>query len=83
MEIYYFNKDVSQVIHELALTTLSYVGAITLIVLVATGVYYIASNGDPAKQKRASKAIAYAIAGFVIIMLSYAILGEFNRVIAQ
>lgn len=74
MEIVYFEKDVVQVVQDLAAMLLQYVAAIALLVLVSSGVYYMYAGGDPGKEKRAKQAVTYAIIGLLVTVLSYALI---------
>jgi putative copper export protein len=53
---------------------LPFVGIILFVMLSLGGLYYITSSGDPAKTSNAQKTLTYAIAGVVVIALSYLIL---------
>jgi multisubunit Na+/H+ antiporter MnhB subunit len=79
MEIDYFDSNVADILHDLTMTILAYTGGLALLFMVMIGVYYIASNGDPARQERAKSAIVYLLTGLLIIMFSYAILGTIDR----
>ena len=46
---------------------------ISVIVIIIGGVFYITSQGEPDKIKRAKNAILYAIIGLIISLLSFAI----------
>lgn len=83
MEIEYFDGNVVESINELASLLLSYVGAIVLLFLVATGIYYMSAQGDPERQARAKNSFSYIILGLLIIMMSYAILVVVNRIAAE
>lgn len=74
MEIVYFDADVPTVLQEFAAMLLSYVGAITLLVLVSGGVYYMYAAGDATRQTTAKRIISYALLGLLIIILSYSML---------
>lgn len=83
MEIEYFDTDVSAAINELSATLLSYIGAIALLLLVGTGVYYMMAQGNPEMQKRAKNSFSYIMLGLIIVMLSYAVLGVIRDVAAN
>jgi multisubunit Na+/H+ antiporter MnhB subunit len=79
MEVKYFDTDVAVALHELTVKLLSYVGGGTLLILIAVGIYYMASSGDPGRQQRAKQAFVYALIGLIIVLLSYVILGTINK----
>jgi glucose uptake protein GlcU len=83
MKVDYFNTDVGAAINEFAAKLLTYVGALALLVLVAGGIYYMASIGDPEKGKKAKNMISYAVIGLSIIMFSYAILTVIEKIAAK
>lgn len=81
MKIDYYDTDISTVLSGLTSLFLSYMGAITLIVLIAGGIYYATAQGDPDRQKRAKNTISFAILGLIIIVVSYAIVKTIDRVV--
>lgn len=48
-------------------------GIIAVIVIIVGGFYYITSQGDPGKIKKAKDAILYAVIGLAVSVLAYAI----------
>jgi hypothetical protein len=62
------------VLHKLTTLVAIIAGAAAVIVMVAAGITYISSQGDPEKTKKAKNAILYAVAGLVIIVLGQAII---------
>lgn len=81
MKIDYYDTDISTVLSGLTSLFLSYIGAITLIVLIAGGIYYATAQGDPERQKRAKNTISFAILGLILIAVSYAIVKTIDRVV--
>ena len=81
--MYYFDLDVATVLGDLTRTLLGFVAGIAFLFIVGAGVYYISTNGDPAKQKRAKSAITYALMGLLIVMFSYAILELIDTVVVD
>ncbi|MFA7169247.1 MAG: hypothetical protein WC178_00095 [Candidatus Paceibacterota bacterium] len=82
MEIEYFDTDVISAMNELVSVLVGYIGAITLLLLVGTGVYYMSSQGDPERQKRAKNSFTYILMGLLIVMFSYAILTVIEEIAA-
>ena len=58
---------------------LTLAGFITVIVIVVSGVQFITSGGNPEAAAAAKNRLVFAIIGFIIIILSYAILQIVNR----
>lgn len=54
-------------------TVYLYVGIIAAIVIIIGGVFYMTSQGDPAKLKRAKDTIMYAVIGLIVTILAFAI----------
>lgn len=48
-------------------------GVVAVIFIVYSAVGYLTSQGDPAKTKKASQSIAFAVIGLAIILLAAAI----------
>lgn len=56
------------------LTTVYYAGGATaVIVIIVSSVFYIISQGDPSKTKRAKDGILYAVVGLVLILVAFII----------
>lgn len=63
------------------LTTVYYAGGIiAVIVIIISGIFYVISQGDSSKIKRAKDGILYGVVGLVIIMLAFVLT---NFVIGQ
>ena len=58
---------------------LGILGFITVIMIVISGIQFISSSGNPEAAGAARGRLTYAIIGFIIIVLSYAILQIVNR----
>jgi type IV secretory pathway VirB2 component (pilin) len=54
-------------------TLLTVAGAIAVIVIIVAGIRYITSTGDATRVKQSKDTLLYAIAGLVVVILSYAI----------
>jgi hypothetical protein len=56
------------------LTTVYYAaGAASVIVIIVSSIFYVISQGDPAKTKRAKDGILYAVVGLVIVLVAFII----------
>lgn len=65
--------DAKQTVKNILTTVFTWTGIISVIVIIIGGVFYITSQGEPDKIKRAKNAILYAIIGLIISLLSFAI----------
>jgi hypothetical protein len=54
-------------------TVFLWVGIIAVIVIIIGGVFYVVSQGDPAKVARAKATILYSVIGLLVVLLSFAI----------
>lgn len=48
-------------------------GIVAVIVIIISAIFYVISQGDPSKTKRAKDGILYAVVGLVVIMLAFVI----------
>ena len=48
---------------------------ITVIIIVVSGYYFVASKGDPEKFKIARRMVIYALIGLIIILSAWAMIG--------
>ena len=55
------------------------IGAISVIIIIIGGIYYVTSTGDQARIKRAKDTILYAIIGLIVAILAYAIVNFVNK----
>lgn len=56
------------------LTTVYYAaGATAVIVIIISSVFYVISQGDPSKTKRAKDGILYAVVGLVLVLVAFII----------
>lgn len=58
----------------LILWALIFAGTVALIFIIFSGIKFITSGGDPKQTEGARKTLTFAIAGLVLILLSFAIL---------
>lgn len=69
------NKSGDNILVGILNTVYSVASVVAVIVIIAAGLIYITSDGDPQKTERARKAIIYASAGLVIIGSAFIITG--------
>ncbi|HSX18866.1 MAG TPA: hypothetical protein VLE91_01895 [Candidatus Saccharimonadales bacterium] len=69
---------VGRLLGDILPTILGIAGFLTVIIIVVAGIQFIASNGDPKAAEGAKGRLTYAIIGFVVIILSFAILQIVN-----
>ena len=48
-------------------------GIVAVIVIIVSAIFYVISQGDASKIKRAKDGILYAVVGLVVIMLAFTI----------
>lgn len=48
-------------------------GIVAVIVIIISGIFYVISQGDPSKIKRAKDGILYAVIGLVVVMLAFVV----------
>ena len=51
-----------------------FAGIVAVILIIYSGIKFVLSGGDPKQVEAARKVMTYAIIGFVVILLSFAIL---------
>ena len=66
-------QDIIIVIANLVRIVTALAGAAAVIFLIVGGIFYVISQGDPGRIKRAKEIINQAITGLVIVLLSYSI----------
>lgn len=71
---------VGTVLSEFIPIILGLAGFITVIVIVISGIQFITSSGNPEAAAAAKNRLLYAIIGFVIIILAFAILQIINAI---
>ena len=65
--------DAENVVKSILNTVFLWVGIIAVIVIIIGGIFYILSQGEPDKVRRAKNTIAAALIGLVVALLSFAI----------
>jgi hypothetical protein len=67
------NSDLGLVVGKVMKAVFGIMGSIAVIVVMAGGLQYVLSTGDPKRTQRAKETILYAIIGIVISLSAYAI----------
>ena len=67
-------SDLNTVFNSVVGYALGFAGIVLFILLISAGFKFITSGGDPKAVEGAKKTLTYAIAGLIIILLSYLIL---------
>ena len=70
------NKDetATGLIETITNVLLFIVGALSVVMIIVAGIFYVTSTGDSGKVSRAKNTLMYAIVGLVVSFLSYAII---------
>ena len=71
---------VGQIISVILPIILTIGGFITVIVIIISGIQFVLSSGNPEAAAAAKNRLVYALAGFIIIVLAFAILQIVNRI---
>lgn len=71
---------IGQVITRILPIILTIAGFITVIVIIISGIQFVLSSGNPEAAAAAKNRLIYAIVGFIIIVLAFAILQIVNRI---
>lgn len=71
---------VGQILTEIIPLVLGIAGFLTVIMIVVSGIQFITSSGNPEAAGAARSRLMYALIGFIIIVLSFAILQFINTV---
>ena len=74
-------QDMFAAVSNVLNTVYFWVGIIAVIVIIISGVFYMTSQGDPGKIKRAKDALKFSIIGLVIVLLAFAITNFIIRAI--
>lgn len=68
------DDDANKLIGTLVNTLLFLVGALSTIMIIVGGIFYVISNGDSGKIARAKNTITYAVVGLVVAFVAFAII---------
>lgn len=66
-------KKVNSTINTIVNTLLFFVGLLSVIMIIVSGILYTTSGGDTGKVTRAKSMLTYAIVGLVVAFLAFAI----------
>ncbi len=67
------DENAQNVVASVLKLVFTWVGVIAVIVIIIGGVFYMTSQGDPGKIKRAKETILYAVIGLVVSLSAFAI----------
>lgn len=67
-------SDLGPLFQRVVSLVLGFAGIVLFVILVVGGFKYITSGGDPKAIEGAKKTLTYAVAGLVVILVSYLIL---------
>ena len=67
-------EDANDLIGTLVNTLLFLVGALSTVMIIVGGIFYVISNGDSGKIARAKNTITYAVVGLVVAFVACAII---------
>lgn len=62
---------------------LSITGGLALFLLIASGILYITSLGNPDSEQKAKKMLLSVLTGLIIVLMSYAILLAVDKLLVQ
>ena len=79
----FLGKPVVEIVNDLIKLILSFVGRISLLVLILGGVFYVVSGSNPEKQENAKKTIVFALLGLILVLASHAILVMIDKIFVQ
>lgn len=65
--------DANKLIKDLINTLLFIVGALSVVMIIAAGIFYVISAGDAGKVARAKNTLMYSIVGLIVAFLAFAI----------
>jgi multisubunit Na+/H+ antiporter MnhB subunit len=66
--------DANKLIGMLVNTLLFVVGALSTVMIIVGGIFYVISSGDASKITKAKNTIMYAVVGLVVAFLAFAII---------
>lgn len=71
--------DIGGLVSDVLPIVLTLAGFVTVIVIIISGIQFVTSGGNPEAAAAARGRLTFAIIGFVIIILAFAILQIVNR----
>ena len=79
----FLGKPVVEIVNDIIKLILTFVGRISLLVLILGGVFYVVSGSNPESQEKAKKTIVFALLGVMLVLASYAILIIIDKIVVQ
>lgn len=79
----FLGKPVVEIVNDIIKLILTFVGRISLLVLILGGVFYVISGSNPESQEKAKKTIVFALLGVMLVLASYAILIIIDKIVVQ
>lgn len=67
------SDDLPTFIKTIVNTLLIILGAVSVIIIVSSGIRYVTSHGDPGSVKNAKDTLMYAVIGLIVAISAYAI----------
>ncbi len=68
------DDNANELIGTIVNTLLFVIGALSTIMIIVGGIFYVISNGDSGKIARAKNTITYAVVGLVVAFVAFAII---------
>ncbi len=68
------DDNANELIGTIVNTLLFLVGALSTVMIIVGGIFYVISNGDSGKIARAKNTITYAVVGLVVAFVAFAII---------
>ena len=79
----FLGKPVVEIVNDLIKLILSFLGRVSLLVLIFGGVFYVVSGSNPEKQEKARKTIVFALLGLIFVLASHAIIVILDKIFVQ
>ena len=79
----FLDKPVVEIVNDFIKLILSFLGRVSLLVLILGGVFYVVSGSNPEKQEKAKKTIIFALLGLILILTSHAIIVILDKMFVQ
>lgn len=82
LELTYVNKNAlpASILNQVLTIFIPLMGFFTVIIIVISGIQFISSSGDPKSAEAAKGRLTFAIIGFIIIILAFAIAQIITRI---
>ncbi|MCK4592602.1 hypothetical protein KAT63_04160 [Candidatus Parcubacteria bacterium] len=79
----FLDKPVVEIVNDFIKLILSFLGRVSLLVLILGGVFYVVSGSNPEKQEKAKKTIIFALLGLMLVLASHAIIVILDKMFVQ